>query len=148
LSDTTEPEDAAPADEAPPRDPMAPTRHTLPSGKIVEAVSARTLTGADMAAAWGAQPASTYMENVTAMRNTLIARMVTEIEPGARSTTKLDGTVEAVLAQQPDDWKRLYMLAPVTDAMGLLQGTSVIPDVDEWEDPKAPTTPNSEPSPG
>lgn len=141
MTDTTEL-----ADEAP-KDLSAPTRHTLPSGKVVECAAARTLLGADMAAAWAAQPGTGWVANVTAMRTALIARMVTEIEPGRRSKTPLDGTVEAVGAQQPDDWKALYMLAPVTDAMGLLQGTSIIADLDAWEDPKAPTPDASGPSP-
>ena len=131
-------------DEAP-RDPAAPVKHTLPSGKVVEVRSHLTLLGADIAAAMAAQPGGAWMANSVAMRNEFIARTATEIEPGRRSKTPLDGTVEAVLAQEPDDYRALFFT--VEEAMKLALGLSVVPDFDEYEDPKAPTTATSDSKP-
>lgn len=147
-------------DEAP-RDPAAPTRKTLPSGKIVEIRSHRTLLGAEIATAMASQPGGSWMANSVAMRNTLVALLATEIEPGTAGTPVLaaapapDGTLEAaqrfeaaykaVLAQRADDYRTLYSL--VEEAMRLALGLSVIVDHDEYEDPKAPTTDGSEPAP-
>jgi hypothetical protein len=143
MSDNAaEPEDAKP--EAP-ADPNAPARVTLPSGRVVEVRSARTLNGADMAAALGAQ-SGTGMTAVVDVHNEFIRRMVTQIEPGKGGKPDLDGTLESVLAQRGDDWRRLYAL--VTPAYGLVTGASVIRDMDQWDDPKAPTTASSEPSSG
>src|SRR5271155_4797571 len=145
-NDAGAPQDAP--DQDPPVDPAAPRRFTLPSGKVVEAASARTLTGGDMAAARAAQPGGTYQANLVAIRETFICRMVTEIEAGRRGGKALDGTIEALHAQQPDDWMGLYLLAPITDAFQLVTGVSVIPDVDGALDPKAPTAAGPAASPG
>jgi hypothetical protein len=148
-------------DEAP-RDPAAPVRKTLPSGKVVEIRSHRTLLGAEIATAMASQPGSTWMANSVAMRNTLLTMLATEVEPGGAGTPMLaaapapDGTLEAaqafeaahkaVLAQRADDYRSLYSL--VEEAMKLALGLSVIIDHDEYEDPKAPTADGSAPEPG
>lgn len=125
---------------APPQDPNAPARHTLPSGKVVEIRSHRTLLGSDGAAVIAAQT-GVGAQGVVDMHNALIARMATEVEPGAGGAPALDGTVEAACAQRLDDWRRLYSL--VNDAYALVLGISVVPDADEWEDPAGPTRDSS-----
>lgn len=134
------PEDGDAAPHERPADPNAPTRHTLPSGKVVEIRSHRTLLAADVEEALGAQVYDSWMRNVMAMRTVLVARTAAEVEPGTGGCPALDGTVEAVRAQRADDYRALFPL--VTPAMDLVLRNSVIPDVDEWEDPKAPTTPS------
>lgn len=124
-----------------PQDPGAPIKKTLPSGKVVEIRSHRMLLGSDIAATLAAQPGGAWMSNAVAMRNHLIAVLVTQIEPGRAGTPVLDGTVETVLAQRGDDYRALY--GSVEDALALVLGLSVIPDFDEYEDPKAPTTGSS-----
>lgn len=126
---------------APAPDPDAPTRHTLPSGKIVEVRSHRTLLGAEVAAAIAAQTGD-GMRSVVDVRNALIAALASELEPGRAGTPVLDGTVAAVLAQRGDDWRVLYGLA--TEAWRLTMGLSVVPDIDGYEDPKAPTQATSD----
>lgn len=127
-----------------PVDPSAPTRHTLPSGRVVEVRSTRTMTGADSSAVLAAQtaPGST---GVVDMYNALIARMVTQIEPGTGGKPDLDGTVEAVLDQRIDDHTKLRSL--IWDAYQLVTGRSVIPDDGAWEDPTVPARdgPDSKP---
>jgi hypothetical protein len=108
----------------------------------VELRSHRTLLGADVAAALASQTGY-GSRAIVDIRNALIAQLVTQIEPGKSDAQPLDGTVEAVLAQRADDYGRLYNLA--TDAYQLTVGTSIIPDVDEWEDPTPPTGDGSEP---
>ena len=131
--------DTAPADAeapAPPVDPNAPKRVTLPSRKVVEVRSHRTLLGADVDAVIAAQ-SGPGARGVYDIYNALVARMVTELEPGTAGTPVLDSTVDAVLAQRADDYNRLHTL--LADAYALVTGRSVIPDLDQWEDPKAPT---------
>lgn len=153
MSDTT-------ADEAP-RDPAAPVRKTLPSGKIVEIRSHRSLNGLEVATAIGSQPGGPWMRNAVVMRNTLAVLLVTELEPGRSDAPALvsagapDGTLEAakafdaameaLLAQRGDDYRAIYNA--MNEAYNLTLGTSVIIDHDEYEDPKAPTTDGSEPEP-
>lgn len=138
MTKSTPPQDPDGAeDAAPPVDPAAPVRVTLPSGRIVEVASARTLDGRDMAAALAAQT-GTGMQAVVDVHNELIRRTVTQVEPGKSDKPGLDGTLEAVLAQRPDDWRRLYGL--MASAYGLVTGASVLVNLDEWEDPKARTT--------
>lgn len=142
MTDDTTP----PAPTEAPEDPNAPKRVTLPSGKVVEVRSHRTLLGTDVDAALGAQSgAGSWVRNVADVRAELIRRMVTEIEPGRGGAPALDGTREATLSQRADDYRKLYTL--VDDAFLLVTGQSVIPDYDEWADPKAPTAANSGPSP-
>lgn len=128
-----------------PQDPGAPIKKTLPSGKVVEIRSHRTLLGSDIAETLAAQPGGTWMSNTVAMRNHLAALLVTQIEQGRANAPELDGTVEKVLAQRGDDYRALY--GSVEDAMALVLGLSVIPDFDEYEDPKAPTTGTSDSRP-
>lgn len=123
-------------DPTPPTDPNAPTRHTLPSGRVVEVRSSRTMTGADSTAVVAAQTAP-GAAGVADMYNALIARMVTQIEPGRSSAPALDGTMEAVLAQRIDDHTKLRTL--IWDAYQLVTGRSVIPDDEGWADPTVPT---------
>lgn len=137
MSDTTDDK---------PQDPDAPTVKTLPSGKIVEIRSHRTLLGSDIAAALASQPGGAWMANSVAMRNHFICALVAEIEPGRAGTPVLDGTEETLLAQRGDDYRALY--GTVDDAIALTLGLSVIPDIDEYEDPKAPTTATSGSRPG
>lgn len=152
MSDTT---------DGKPQDPGAPIKTTLPSGKIVEIRSHRTLLGAEVATALGSQPGGAWMMNSVAMRNAFAAMLVTEIEPGRAGTPALeaapvpngtleaakrfDAAVAAVLAQRADDYRTLY--AAMEEAMRLALGFSVIIDHDEYEDPKAPTTGGSGPAP-
>jgi hypothetical protein len=126
---------------APPVDPNAPAKHTLPSGKVVEVRSHRTLLGEDGAAVIAAQTAP-GSQGVVDMHNELIRRMVTEIEPGAGGAPALDGTLETVKAQRIDDWRRLYGL--VAEAYLLVLGVSVVPDQEEWADPTGPTRDTSD----
>ena len=126
---------------APPSDPNAPSKHTLPSGKVVQVRSHRTLLGEDGAAVIAAQTAP-GAQGVVDMHNELIRRMVTEIEPGSGGAPALDGTPEAVKAQRIDDWRKLY--AAVTDAYLLVIGVSVVPDEDAWADPTGPTRDTSD----
>lgn len=144
----------------PPTDPNAPTTATLPSGKAVSIRSPRTLLGADVAAAIGAQTED-GMQGVVEMRTALIALTVTETDPGRAGTAVLtavpgpDGTQEAadafktaiaaVRAQRADDFRRLYSL--VTPAWMVAVGASNIVDYQEFADPKASTSPSSGPSP-
>jgi hypothetical protein len=125
-------------------DPNAPVRHTLPSGRVVEVRSTRSMTGADSSAVLAAQSAP-GATGVIDMYNALIARMVTQVEPGSGSAPDLDGTLESVLAQRIDDHSRLRGL--IWDAYQLVTGRSVIPDEQEWMDPTAPTRdgPDSKP---
>ncbi len=127
-----------------PVDPNAPTRHTLPSGRVVEARSHRTLLGSDGDAVIAAQTGVGARGTVD-MRNELIARMVTQIEPGKSAAPDLDGTVATVLAQRLDDYRTLYGL--VTDGWLLVTGLSVIPDEEAWEDPTVPTKDGPDPGP-
>lgn len=136
MSDTT--------DEKP-QDPDAPIKKTLPSGKVVEIRSHRTLLGSDIAAALASQPGGAWMVNSVAMRNHFMATLVTEIEPGRSKAPTLDGSVAAVEAQRGDDYRALY--SSVDEAMALALGLSVIPDIDGYEDPKAPTTATSDSRP-
>lgn len=128
----------------PPQDPNAPKQHTLPSGKVVEVCSHRTMTGDDGDAVICSQtgPGS---RGVYDIYNTLAARFIKEIEPGRGGKPQLDGTVEAVKAQRIDDYNQLHGL--VREHYALVTGRSVIPDLDEWEDPKAPTRDSSAPRP-
>lgn len=137
-----ETQDPVPQDQEPPQDPNAPTRHTLPSGKVVEVRSHRTMDGNDADAAICSQtgPAARGVYDVY---NTLAARFITEIEPGAAGKPILDGTVDTVKAQRIDDYNLLHNL--VKAHYDLAVGRSVIPDLDEWEDPKAPTRDSSAP---
>lgn len=128
----------------PPADPNLPVRHTLPSGKVVEIRSHRTLLGSDGEAVMAAQTAP-GPQGVIDMHNELIRRMVTQIEQGAGSAPALDGTLEAVKAQRIDDWRALYR--QVADAYALVLGVSVIPDFAEFADPKAPTADTSDSKP-
>lgn len=128
----------------PPRDPGAPTRHTLPSGKVVEVRSHRTMLGADVAAALASQSA-TGARGVVDVRSELICQLVTEIEPGRAGTPVLDGTLAAVLAQRADDYQSLYVL--MYPAWRLCLGLdNITDDYEAYADPKAATSPPSEPS--
>lgn len=128
----------------PPADPNAPVRHTLPSGKVVEVRSHRTLLGSDGAAVIAAQTGG-GAQGVVDMHNALIARMVTEIEPGTGGAPALDGTIEAAQAQRIDDWRALY--GHVWEAYKLVLGISVVPDLEQWQDPTGPTRDGSGPKP-
>jgi hypothetical protein len=132
-------------DPTAPQDPNAPTRHTLPSGRVVEVRSPRTLIGEDIAAAIASQTAP-GARGVVDMYNALIAGMVTQIEPGNGNAPALDGTVAAVLAQRGDDWRRLYKL--VWEHYKMVSGESVIPDFADVADPTPPTPDSSGPRSG
>lgn len=129
---------------ASPADPNAPAKHTLPSGKVVEIRSHRTLLGSDGAAVLAAQTAA-GAQGVVDMRNELIRRMVSEIEPGTGGAPTLDGTIDAVLAQRIDDYRALYNAT--TDAYLLVIGASVVPNLEAWEDPTGPTRDTSDSKP-
>ncbi len=128
----------------PPQDLDAPVRHTLPSGRVVEVRSTRTLTGLDSGAVLAAQT-GIGARGVVDMYDALIARMVTQIEPGKSNAPALDGTIASAVAQRIDDHTALRGI--VHDAYRLVNGTSVIPDFAEYDDPKAPITDSSEPRP-
>lgn len=138
----TDQTDTAPTPEG--EDPDAPKRHTLPSGKVVEVRSHRTLTGTDATLALGMHTGGP--SGAVAVRNRLIQIMVTEVAPGRGGTPVLDTTYAAVLNQRADDWRKLYDL--VGEGFNLVTGQSVIPDQDEYKDPKAPTTGTSDSEPG
>jgi hypothetical protein len=129
----------------PSADPNQPVRHTLPSGKVVEVRSHRTLLGSDGEAVIAAQTGP-GAQGVVDMHNELIRRTVTQIEQGGDTRPALDGTLEAVKAQRIDDWRALYRL--MADAYALVLGVSVIPDFAEFADPKAPTADTSGSLPG
>lgn len=129
----------------PPTDPNAPTTHTLPSGKIVEVRSHRTLTGLDVATAIAAQT-GVGARGVVDARTALAALLITEIEPGTGGKPVLDGTGAAVLAQRGDDFAALFNL--VTAAFRVAMGyDNIIDDYEAHADPKADTSPPSGPSP-
>jgi hypothetical protein len=141
--DTQDPNET-PEDQGPPQDPNAPTRHTLPSGKVVQVRSHRTMTGDDGDHAICSQTGG-GARGVYDVYNNLAAAFITEIEPGKAGKPRLDGTVEAVKAQRIDDYNLLHGL--VKEHYALATGRSVIPDLDEWQDPKAPTRDSSAPRP-
>lgn len=126
---------------APLTDPNAPGEHTLPSGKVVQIRSHRTLLGEDGAAVIAAQTAP-GAQGVVDMYNELIRRMTTETAPGTGGAPPLDGTLEAVKAQRIDDWRALYAL--MWEPYRLVTGASVVPDQEQWADPTGPTRDSSD----
>jgi len=133
TGDAPQPDNPAPAKF----DPNEPTTLTLPSGKVVQIRSHRTLVGADGVFALNAQTGTG--NGVPEIRAALVAVMATELEPGNAGTPKLDGTLAAVLAQRLDDTNRLLYAEHVTHAYRLITGQSVIPDIDTNEDEAGPT---------
>lgn len=125
-----------------PHDPDAPMVLTLPSGKVVQLRSHRTLDGGDGIFALNAQ---TGTGNGNAeIRAGLVARMATELEPGTGGKPTLNGTLQAVHAQRLDDARQLLFATPVSEAWRLVAGLSVVPDQDEWADPTGPTRDTSD----
>lgn len=124
-----------------PVDPDAPTTLTLPSGKVVQIRSHRTLVGADGIYALNAH-SGTGNGNAE-IRAALVARMATEVEPGTGGKPPLDGTLEAVHAQRLDDARQLLFAGPVTEGWRLVAGLSVVPDAEQWKDPTGPTRDSS-----
>jgi hypothetical protein len=134
-----------------PVDPAAPTEHVLPSGKKVSVRSARTLLGAHVRTAMGAQGGG-GMHGVVAAHSALIAMMVTELEPGRAGTPvlaecpPLDGTMEVakafdaavatVEAQRGDDWRRLYTLVGPAWLV-TIGAANITDDYEAHADPKA-----------
>jgi hypothetical protein len=113
-------------------DPNAPTEHKLPSGLTVTLRSYRTLKRPDMHAVWacgGSAPAE---------HDALMGMLVTASSDPAFATPfgtdvldRLDGA----------DYIALYRL--VNDAWRMVNGLDVLPDPDDYQDPKAPTTASS-----
>jgi hypothetical protein len=145
---STDPTSTTPA-AAPPQprvDPNAPVTLKLPSGKVVELRSHRTLLGADGEFALNAQ--SGTGNGYPEIRTALVARMATELEPGTAGTPVLDGTIEGVRAQRLDDYRAMYGSPRITEAYLLVMGVSVIPDLDTWEDEAGPTKDSNASPPG
>lgn len=145
---TTDPNSIAPEDAKPqPRvDPNAPITLELPSGKVVQLRSTRTLLGADAEFALNSQ--SGTGNGGAEIRTALVARMAKELQPGSAGTPVLDGSIEAVRAQRIDDYRKMVGHPRIIDAYLLVAGVSVIPDLDTWEDEAGPTRDSSASPPG
>lgn len=117
-------------------DPNAPAEHTLPSGLKVTLRSHRTLRRPDMHTVWAAQDAP-------GEHDALMQMLVTETSdpafPAPFTTDVLDRL-------DGEDYIALYRL--VNPAWRMVNGLTVLPNPDEHQDPKAPTTASNGSAPG
>lgn len=110
-------------------DPNAPTQHTLPSGLEVTLRSYRTLKRPEMHTVWAALGAP-------GEHDALIELLVTA---SSNPEFPVPFTID-VLDRLDDgaDYIALYKL--VGNAWRMVNGLTVIPNPDDHQDPKAPTT--------
>ncbi len=109
-------------------DPNAPAQHILPSGLKITLRSYRTLKRPEMHTVWAAQSGP-------GEHDALMALLVTESSDPAFPvpfTTDVLDTLDGA------DYIALYRL--VSNGWRMVNGLTVLPNPDDYQDPKAPTT--------
>lgn len=109
-------------------DPNAPAEHTLPSGLKVTLRSHRTLKRPDMHTVWAADGAPAEHD---ALMRMLVAETSDPAYPAPFTTDILDRL-------DGEDYIALYRL--MNSAWRMVNGLPVLPNPDDFADPKAPTT--------
>lgn len=117
-------------------DPNAPAEHTLPSGLKVTVRSHRTLKRPDMHTVWAAQGAPGEHD---ALMQMLVEESSDPAFPAPFTTDVLDRL-------DGEDYIALYRL--VNPAWRMVNGLPVLPNSDDYQDPKAPTTESNGSAPG
>lgn len=110
-------------------DPNAPAEHTLPSGLTVTLRSYRTLKRPDMHTVWAAPGAP-------GEHDALMALLVVETSDTAAFPVPF--TTDVLDRLDGADYIALYKL--MGDAWRMVNGLTVLPNSDDYQDPKAPTT--------
>lgn len=116
--------------------------HTLPSGLKVTVRSHRTLKRADIHAVWAAGVEAGERDNLPAQHDKLMELLVTATD---NPLYPVPLTAETLDLLGGADYIELYRL--VGNGYRLANGLSVVPDPDDYQDPKAPTTASSGSSP-
>jgi len=121
--------------------------HTLPSGLTVTVRSHRVLRRADIHRVWAAGNTAAPGMSSAAQNDALMGLLVAstsdpEKYPVPLTTEALDRLTE----HDNRDYFALYRL--MGNGYRLVNGLSVIPDPDEYEDPKAPTAESNGSAPG
>lgn len=125
---------------ATPAGPNAPSEHKLPSGITVTLRSHRTLRRPDIQAVWRSvtDPDLFGPQQHDALVMMLVVGCSDERFPVPLTPQALD-------LFDGDDYIALYTL--VNDAYRLVNGLSVLPRPDDYQDPKAPTTESNDSAP-
>lgn len=124
--------------------PDGPREHTLPSGLKVTVRSHRALRRPDIHAVWAAGNQAPEGNQAAAQHDKIMELMVTATSDPGRYPVPLSADTLDLL--DGADYIALYRL--VSDAYRLANGLSIVPNPDEYQDPKAPTTASNGSSPG
>lgn len=119
--------------------------HTLPSGLTVTIRSHRTLRRPDIHAVWAAGNNAGEGLSAAAQHEALMGILVSASSDPARLPIPLTSAA-ALDVLDPDDYIALYRL--MNDGWRLVNGLSVAPNPDEYQDPKAPTAASNGSAPG
>lgn len=117
--------------------------HTLPSGLTVTVRSHRALKRADIHAVWAAGSQAPEGNDVAAQHDKLMELLVTSTSDPDRYPIPLTPACLDLL--DGGDYIALYRL--VGNGYRLANGISVVPNPDDYQDPKAPTAASNGSSP-
>lgn len=109
--------------------------HTLPSGLKVTIRSHRVLKRADIQAVWAAGANAKPGMEMAAQRDKLIELLATAT--GVQSGEPITMSADYLDLLDGADYIALYKL--MNNAYRLANGLSVVPNPDDYQDPKAPT---------
>lgn len=118
--------------------------HTLPSGLTVTIRSHRTLRREHIHAVWAAGNTAEPGLGTVAQHDKLMQLLVAGTSDPEKFPAPL--TAEALDRLDGADYTALYRL--MANGWRLANGLSVVPDPDEYQDPKAPTTASNGSAPG
>jgi len=118
--------------------------HTLPSGLTVTIRSHRTLRRPDIHRVWAAANNAPEGLTAAAQHEALMGLLIAASSDQQVLPVPVTAT-EALDRLNADDYIALYRL--MNNGYRLVNGLSVVPDPDEYEDPKAPTAESNDSAP-
>lgn len=121
---------------------METTFHTLPSGLVIELGNHYDWLGDDVQEIWDSITTGNATRDV---RLACLGKLlVSSSDPAKVSVPPLPGQIGALSGP---DYIKVINLPPVHAAHDMVSGRSTVPDVDDSQDPKAPTGDTSGSSP-